>query len=103
MAKKRLEPPSRIGKRGTGTGRDGNKFHWTVLDEIRLPDGDKKIISLEQIEFEWDEVALRLGYYMLNKKRWVWARFAPMMPVGTLQELYDEARRKGWFDKNGSA
>ena len=99
MRRKDVELPSRIGKQGSATSRDGAKLHWTVLDEIHYEQSSSKILCLEKIKFEWGEVEVRVGYYMLmrDNKTWIWARFSPIMPLEAFKELVEIAQAKGWF------
>jgi len=97
--------PRNIGKRRTITDIDGNKQHFTVLDEITrvqstYPD---KVIYLQRLQWENDgRIELRLAYYIIGKKpkmegRWVWGQFATMIPVEDFQAIIREATRKGWI------
>jgi len=97
--------PSNIGKRRPITDIDGNKQHFTVLDEVTQVQSTyrDKVIYLQRIQFENDgRIELRIGYYIIGKKpkmagKWVWGQYATMMPAKDLQSIIHQAIKKGWI------
>jgi hypothetical protein len=100
------ELPSKIGKPGKLVmPPDGEVLHYTITDEIRLPQSDapQKILCLQRIEFVKDKrVEVRLGYYIIGKLpkmrgKWVWGQFATFLPLGDFRKLIRLAEKKGWI------
>ena len=59
-------------------------------------DAPRKIIILEEIEWESGKVELRLGYYTTSKTgHWWWGQFALMIPRKDLEELLRYGVQKG--------
>lgn len=105
--KSKLPPlPSNVGKRGKiVVPPNGEIFHYTITDEIRVPQTGKpeKVLCLQHIEFQGDKrVEVRLGYYIIGKKpkmsgKWVWGQFAALMPLKDFKTLVQKAVKKGWI------
>ena len=98
--------PSKIGKRGKLVlPPDKRVLHYTITDEVRVPQSDmpEKILCLQRIEFDEDKrVEVRLGYYIIGKLpkmrgRWVWGQFAALMPLQDFRALIQQAEKKGWI------
>ena len=94
--------PNNIGKNRIITGIDGTKIHFTVEDEIVLPQGSGKLIYFQKLRFKADnQIEYRLTYYMLGHKpsrkgQWVFGQFSLMIPEHELSLLLTEARARGW-------
>jgi hypothetical protein len=52
---------------------------------------------LQKVKFEDGSLELRLCYY-LQKDRWVFGRFATLLPAKDFQAITDEARKRGWIE-----
>jgi hypothetical protein len=80
-------------------------LNFTIKDEIVRRQSGKpdKCLCLQKIEFEDKREEIRLGYYILDKKsrmpgKWVWGRFAALMPTDDFRALFREAEKKpGWI------
>ncbi len=103
----RPPPPNNIGKHRSAKMPDGSRFHFTIADEIHVPHSGRsnnKLIYLQRLKFDADgHVELRLGYYVIGKKkrmrgRWVWGQYATMLPVADFKRIIKKARQKGWLD-----
>jgi hypothetical protein len=103
----RPPPPNNIGKHRSAKMPDGSRFHFTIADEIRVPHSGRsnnKLIYLQRLRFDKDgRVELRLGYYVIGKKkrmrgRWLWGQFATMLPVADFKGIIRRAKEKGWLD-----
>lgn len=96
--------PTNIGKKRTMTV-DGEKRHFTVLDEITQVHSTKPdiVIYLQRIQFEDDgRNELRLAYYIIGKKprmagKWAFGQYATMMPIEDFQTIIQRATEKGWI------
>ncbi len=103
------ELPSNVGKRGKLIcPPDGHVVHYIIRGEVRVRQSDKreKILCLQRIEFQEGRlkprVEVRLGYYIIGKKpkmrgRWVWGRFAALMPLKDFKAIIKKAEKQGWI------
>ena len=96
--------PSRVGKRGKLKAPPNGELLWfTITGEIRRVQSDlpSKIIVLERVLFDDGRIELRLAYYIIGKKKmygkWVWGRFATLLPLSDFAAIVQEAQRLGWF------
>jgi hypothetical protein len=71
---------------------------FTILDEIRRQQSDapSKVIYLQRVQFDDGRIELRLCYY-LKKDKWVFGRFATLLPENDFKAITDEAKKKGWI------
>ena len=82
----------------------GEKRHFTIEDEIRKTQSNKKdkIIVLQKLRFQDNEVVLRLGYYIVGKlpkmkNKWTWGQYAPFIPIRDFKSIYRTVLKKSWF------
>ena len=98
--------PINIGDHRSAKRPDGSRFYFTIVDEIHVAQSgaSHKLIYLQRIRFDSDgRIELRLGYYIIGKKkrmrgRWVWGQYATMLPVADFRRIITRARQKGWLD-----
>lgn len=98
--------PNNIGKHRSAKRPDGRRFYFTIADEIHIAQSraPHKLIYLQRIRFEADgRDELRLGYYIIGKKkrmrgRWVWGQYATMLPLEDFVQIIKRAKQKGWLD-----
>jgi hypothetical protein len=94
--------PNNIGKRRKIKTISGSEVFLTVVDEIVVPQGKRKLIYFQQLQFEADSrIEYRLTYYMLGHKparlgRWVFGQYSIMIPAEELSLVLKEARSRGW-------
>jgi hypothetical protein len=103
------ELPFKLPRKGLLVEATGEKFPFTIVDEIRRPQSwfaagtGAKILCLQLLRLDHNgKEELRLGYYIIGKKprmlnKWVWGQFATMMPIEDFRALMNEAREKGWL------
>jgi hypothetical protein len=94
--------PNNIGKRRRITTITGRKIYLAVTDEIVIPQGPRKLIYFQKLQFEEDRrIEYRFAYYMLGHKpsrrgRWVFGQYCLMIPRRELTLLLKKARAHGW-------
>jgi hypothetical protein len=99
-------PPNNIGRHRSGNKPEGGRFYFTIADELHIPQSGapRKLIYLQRLRFDKDDrVELRLGYYVIGKKkrmrgRWVWGQYATMLPVADFKRVIKKAKQKGWLN-----
>jgi len=96
--------PNNIGKRRVAAMPDRKRVHFTITDEIHIKQSDapKKLIYLQKLTFADGRVELRLGYYIIGKKkrmrgRWGWGQYATWLPVADFKRIVRRAKRLDWF------
>ena len=102
--------PSHVGNTGELTEPDGSKWYFTIIDEVTRPQTyrtkagveQQKVLVLQRLKYDDENVEIRSGSYMLSKKAdgtadWVWARYAQIAPPAEFAALFEEARGRGWF------
>lgn len=97
--------PCNKGRECVGRKPNGGRFHFTVVDEICIPQTrlPEKLIYLQQIKFAKNgRVELRLCYYIIGKRpamrgRWVFGQFATMVPVADFRRIVRMAHARGWL------
>lgn len=82
----------------------GRRLGFRITGEIKRPQSGlrTKLICLQQIRFDDGHKQLRLGYYIIGKKRamrgrWVWGQYATFMPRADFRAIVREATRLGWI------
>lgn len=93
------------GKHVHMTMQDGRKVRGTITDSVKISEGKRKVIFLEQIYFEKihygkPRTLLRICYFMLGKNgraknKWVFGQYATMFKKGNLERLISKAEKKG--------
>lgn len=96
--------PKRKGKRGKLVLPDGTCMGYTIEDELSIPQRDlpTKSIHLQRVRFDDGREEMRLGYYIIGKKKrmrgkWVWGQFATLMPASDFRKIVRLAERNGWI------
>jgi hypothetical protein len=96
--------PRSIGKRRSAKMPDGRRFRFTIADEFYVQQSGRpgKLIYLQRINFDDGRRQLRLGYYIIGRKkgmrgRWVWGQYATFLPVRDFKRIIQRARKKGWL------
>jgi hypothetical protein len=94
------------GKSVSYQNASGRTITGTILDCIEQEEassipGRRKRLVLQRIDFSESAlepaVRFRVGYYVRNGRRWVWARNTPIMSQESLQSLWRQAHEKGWL------
>jgi hypothetical protein len=84
------------------------KFTWIrgvvrdcVIEEETTSKGRRKVLVLQKIDFSEcnarPPIRFRMGYYMKNGKKWIWARNSPVFRKEHLRSLVKKASMKGWM------
>ena len=92
--------PNHVDTKGHAKGADGRRSQYTVLDEICIPQtgAPHKLIYLQKLQFENRKIELRLCYFIIGQSgRWVFGRFATMLPANDYEKITNEAKRRGWI------
>jgi len=96
--------PTHTGKQYSAKNPDGSRFHFTITDEIHIKQTGKpnKLIYLQRLTFDDGRKELRLGYFIIGKKRrmrgrWVWGQYATMIPVADFRRIINRAKQEGWL------
>jgi hypothetical protein len=96
--------PNNINKQGLLRLPDGTSEHYTIVDEICIPQTglESKLIYLQRIQFDGGKSELRLCYYIIGKLpkmkgKWVFGQYATFLPAQDFKAITDEARRRGWI------
>lgn len=97
--------PQRVGKRGLlRMPPRGRHVGFEIIGEIKRPQSGlpTKLICLQRIRFDGGHEELRLGYYIIGKRRgmrgrWVWGQYATLMPNGDFSAIVRDAMRLKWI------
>lgn len=86
-----------IGKTGKLDTPEEGILRFTILDEIRQEQSNlsTKVLYLQKVQFDNGRIELRLCYYM-RREKWVFGRFAALLPQNDFKTLMEKAREKGW-------
>jgi|SRR5208282_3604087 len=98
-------PPNNLWKIVKAKHPDGRtRLHKIVSELHTYQKGSKtKLIYLQKIMLENGKEELRLGYYIISKKkgrmfgRWVWGQYATFLPACDLRKIVKMATAKGWL------
>ena len=81
---------------------DGKPVAFTIIDEIIVPHGTKKLIYFQRLQHDpGKNIEYRLCYYMIGVKesrrgKWVFGQYALMIPGRELKKVLTEAKKRGW-------
>ena len=100
-----LPPPNNVGEAVRAKHPDGRTRHHKVVDELHIyQKGSRtKLIYLQKITLENGKEELRLGYYIIGKKkgrmfgRWVWGQYATFLPACDFRKIIKMATARGWL------
>jgi hypothetical protein len=97
-------PPLTVGKVVKTKHPDGKTKHHSISDQIHIyqADNKRKLIYLQKIKLQNGSEQLRLGYYIIGKKRamrgrWVWGQYATFLPAHDFKRIIRIAKNKGWL------
>lgn len=94
--------PSRLNKETKRKDINGDKMHYTVVDEniFVAPSNPEKAFAIHKLKFSNDREEYRIGYYMIAKKprvrgKWAWGQSAPMMTKEEAKMIVEHLKK--WF------
>jgi hypothetical protein len=92
--------PSRLNKETKRKDINGNKMHYSVIDEdvFVAPSNSEKAFALHKLKFSDGREEYRIGYYMIAKKprvrgKWAWGQFAPMMTKEEMKIIFEHLKK----------